>query len=140
MERTSITVKTVINASVQMVWFRWTNPDDILHWNNASEDWHTTKAVNELHIGGKFSYRMEARDGSIGFDFDGVYDKVLLHKEIAYTLGDDRKVKIVFNSLGNQTEVVQTFEAEDTNPVELQQTGWQAIMDNFKRYVERPHL
>jgi uncharacterized protein YndB with AHSA1/START domain len=140
MAQVSITVKTVINASVQMVWFRWTNPDDILRWNNASEDWHTTKAENELHIGGKFSYRMEARDGSVGFDFYGVYDQVLLNKEIRYTLGDDRKVKIVFNSLGNQTEVVQTFEAEDTNPVELQQTGWQAIMDNFKRYVEKSHL
>lgn len=136
MEKTIITVRASIRATVQKVWHKWTQPQDIVRWNHASDDWHTTKAINELHVGGRFSYRMEAKDGSMGFDFMGVYDNVILHKQIDYTLGDDRKVKITFTSVGNHTEVVQSFEPEETNPAELQRQGWQAILDNFRQYVE----
>jgi len=135
-ERTSITVQTLVNAPVSIVWMRWTNPQDIIQWNAASDDWHTTQAENNLHIGGGFSSRMEAKDGSMGFDFYGVYSNVVLHRKIEYTLGDDRRVTILFNEKENQTEVIETFEAENTNSVELQRGGWQAILDKFKKYVE----
>ena len=136
-EKTVITVETTVNAPVEKVWKIWTSPDHITQWSNASDDWHTTKAENDLRKGGKFTSRMEAKDGSMGFDFEGVYDEVKENKLIAYTLGDDRKVHITFASEGNQTLVTESFEAENMNPVEMQISGWQAIMDNFKAYVER---
>jgi uncharacterized protein YndB with AHSA1/START domain len=114
----------------------WTEPQHITQWNNASDDWHTTSATNDLRNGGIFSYRMEAKNGSFGFDFGGVYDEVKTNELIAYTMGDGRKAIIIFNSQGNATKMVETFEAETENSIELQRGGWQAILDNFKKYAE----
>ncbi len=135
-KRTAITVETTVNAPVEKVWKYWTEPEHIKKWNNASPDWHTPLAENDLKVGGKFTSRMEAKDGSFGFEFWGIYDEVTPHTYIAYTLGDDRKVSISFSGKGNETHVSETFEAEDTNPVDMQKGGWQAIMDNFKKYTE----
>ncbi|MBK6635141.1 MAG: SRPBCC family protein [Chitinophagaceae bacterium] len=135
-EKTSITVETIVQAPVEKVWECWTKPEHITGWNNASDDWHTPRAENDLRVGGKFLSRMEARDGSMGFDFSGVYDEVKPNERIAYTLDDDRKVKIVFTGNDNETTVTETFEAEKENSVELQRGGWQSILDNFKKYTE----
>jgi len=131
-----ITVETIVQAPVDQVWNFWTNPEDILHWNNASDDWHTTKAENDLQPGGKFLSRMEAKDGSVGFDFWGIYDQIIENQLIASTLGDGRKLTVSFHSLDGKTKIVEVFEAESTNPVELQRAGWQAILDNFKKQIE----
>ena len=131
-----ITVENTIHAPVAKVWEYWTKPGHIAKWSNASDDWHTPHAENDLRVGGSFSSRMEAKDGSMGFDFGGIYDAVTPNEYIEYTLGDDRKVKITFTSMGESTRVVESFEAEDTNPIEMQQGGWQAILDNFKKYTE----
>lgn len=132
----NITVETIVNAAVDIVWNAWTSPEHIIKWNNASEDWHTPRVENDLRTGGKFLSRMEAKDGSFGFDFSGVYDEVKTNELIAYTLGDDRKVSISFVRDGNTTKITETFEAESTNPIEMQKGGWQAILDNFKKYAE----
>jgi uncharacterized protein YndB with AHSA1/START domain len=132
-----ITVETTVQTSVEKVWEFWTEPTHITKWNAASDDWHTPHAENDLRVGGKFLSRMEAKDGSFGFDFGGIYDEVLLHKVIAYTLGDGRKVNITFQGQENETEVIVTFDAETENPIEFQQQGWQAILDNFKKYAEQ---
>ena len=136
MSSTNITVEATINAPVETVWQCWTQPQHIMLWNNASDDWHTTEATNDLQIGGKFSSIMAAKDGSFSFDFWGIYDAVETHKLITYTLGDGRDVQIVFNQNGNQTTVTEVFEPEDENSIELQKGGWQAILDNFKKHVE----
>ena len=135
-KKTIIKVQTIIDAPIEHVWKCWTNPEDIVHWNYASDDWHTPKAENNLRVGGSFSYRMEAKDGSMGFDFCGIYDKVFINRQIDYTLGDDRKVSITFSFLNDKTQIVEFFEAEDVNTIELQRGGWQAILDNFKKYTE----
>ena len=132
-----VTVKATVNAPVEKVWEYWTEPKHITKWNNASDDWHTPIAENDLTVGGKFLTRMEAKDGSFGFDFGGIYDEVKLNELISYTMGDGRKVTITFKANGNETEVIETFHAETSNPVEMQQAGWQAILDNFKKYVEQ---
>ncbi|MBK7969285.1 MAG: SRPBCC family protein [Bacteroidetes bacterium] len=132
-----ITVSAIVNAPIQKVWDYWTNPNHITGWNFASDDWHAPSAQNDLKVGGKFNSRMEAKDGSFGFDFEGVYDQVIPEKFIEYTLGDSRKVKIKFTSDGNTTTIEESFEAESENPVEMQQTGWQMILNNFKRYTEK---
>ena len=134
--RQVLTVQTVVDAPVEKVWEYWTNPEHLKKWNSASDDWHTTKAENDLRVGGKFSARMEAKDGSMGFDFAGIYDQVEENKYIAYTIGDGRKVAVKFSAEGNRTSVVEDFDAEETNPIEMQQYGWQAIMDSFKKYTE----
>ena len=131
-----ITVENTVNAPVAKVWEYWTKPEHITKWSNASDDWHTPHAENDLRVGGSFSSRMEAKDGSMGFDFGGIYDAVTPNEYIEYTLGDDRKVKITFTPMGESTRVVESFEAEETNPIEMQQGGWQAILDNFKKYTE----
>lgn len=131
-----IKVEATVNAPIQKVWAFWTSPEHIVNWNNASEDWHTPKAENDLHVGGKFVFTMAARDGSVSFDFNGVYDEVVENQAIEYTIEDGRKVKIAFKSVGDRTEIIETFEAENQNPPELQQAGWQAILDNFKKYTE----
>jgi len=136
LNKTIITVETTVNKPVEKVWDLWTGPEHITKWNNASDDWHTPWAENDLRVGGKFLSRMEAKDGSLGFDFEGVYDVVKLNRLIEYTLGDGRKVKINFTSQGNATRVVETFDAESTNSTEMQKVGWQAILDNFKRYAK----
>ena len=133
---TTITVETTVNAPVEKVWKYWSEPGHITKWAHASDDWHTTRAENDLRTGGKFLSRMEAKDGSFGFDFGGEYTNVEEHKTIEYTMGDGRKVKVKFEGKGGETKVVETFEAEDTNPVEMQRGGWQAILDNFKKYTE----
>jgi uncharacterized protein YndB with AHSA1/START domain len=135
-EQKNITVEATINAPIETVWQCWTEPKHIVNWNNASDDWHTTEATNDLKIGGKFSSIMAAKDGSFSFDFWGIYDAVETHKLIAYTLGDGRDVTISFSIKGNQTAVTEIFEPEDENTIELQKGGWQAILDNFKKYVE----
>ncbi len=135
-EKIVITVESTINASVEKVWECWTKPEHITKWCNASDEWHTPRAENDLREGGSFISRMEARDGSMGFDFGGVYDVVRVNAYIEYTLGDGRKVKKTFSSQGNKTRVVESFEAETTNSEEMQKAGWQAILDNFKKYAE----
>ncbi|MNM84714.1 hypothetical protein D3C81_968100 [compost metagenome] len=134
---TKVTVQAVIQAPVEKVWSYWTEPEHITKWNQASDDWHAPRAENDLRAGGTFLTRMEAKDGSMGFDFGGVYDEVKTHEFISYTLGDGRRVEITFAAEGQGTKVVETFDAESTHPVEFQQAGWQAIMDNFKMYVEQ---
>jgi len=134
--KTNITVEASVNAPVKKVWDYFTMPEHITKWNNASDDWHTPRAENDLRTGGNFNYRMEAKDGSFGFDFGGVYDEVETNKSIEYTMGDGRKVKVSFSENGNATAISETFEAETQNSIELQRTGWQAILNNFKKYVE----
>ncbi len=131
-----IIIKAIIEAPVKKVWNYWTDPNHIIHWNYASDDWHTPRAENDLRVGGKFLYRMEAKDGSNGFDFTGKYNKVDRYKQIEYALDDGRKVQVSFVSKGNATVVTENFEAEQINSIEMQQTGWQAILSNFKKYVE----
>ena len=135
-EKTIITVQATIQAPVEKVWDCWTNPKHIVQWNAASDDWHTPKAENDLRTGGKFTSRMEAKDGSMGFDFEGVYDEVKINERIVYTIGDGRQVQIAFDSNGNETTVTERFEAENTHTIEQQQFGWQSILHNFKKYVE----
>lgn len=134
--KTVITVQTTINAPVEKVWEYWTKPGHITKWNSASDDWHTPRAENDLRVGGNFSSRMEARDGSMGFDFGGTYDDVKNNEYIEYTMGDGRKVKVNFSGNDKTTTVVESFDAESTNSVEMQKGGWQAILDNFKKYTE----
>jgi len=131
-----ITVKATIHTRVEKVWKFWSQPEHIKKWNNASPDWHTPIAENDLRTGGKFLSRMEAKDGSFGFDFEGVYDEVTEHRYIHYTLGDGRTVSITFESDENETKITETFDPENQNPVEMQQAGWQMILDNFKKYTE----
>ena len=133
----AITVQTTVNAPIAMVWNHWTAPTHIVNWNHASDDWHTPKANNDLRPGGRFVYTMAAKDGSFSFDFCGSYDEVIEHQRIAYTTDDDRKVVITFEAIDNQTKIIETFEAESVNSLELQQGGWQAILDNFKKYTEQ---
>lgn len=131
-----ITVETPVKAPVEKVWKLFTAPEHITKWNNASEDWHTPAAQNDLKVNGRFVYRMEAKDGSFGFDFGGVYNEVKPNEAIAYTMDDGRKAKISFINSGKETKVVETFEAEAENSLDLQQGGWQSILNNFKNYVE----
>jgi uncharacterized protein YndB with AHSA1/START domain len=132
----TVTVASYVSVPVDRVWEYWTNPEHIKQWNNASPDWHTPKAENDLRNGGKFSARMEAKDGSFGFDFGGTYDEVKKNELIRYTMGDGRKVEVKFTPNGAVTLIEENFDAEQTNPVEMQRTGWQAILDNFKKYAE----
>jgi uncharacterized protein YndB with AHSA1/START domain len=111
-------------------------PEHITKWNNASDDWHTPRAENDLRVGGRFTSRMEAKDASFGFDFGGVYDEVKNNEVISYTMDDDRKLTIIFSYTGDETIVTEIFEAESQNPVEIQRGRWQAILNNFKKYAE----
>ena len=136
-EQSTITVETTVTAPVEKVWTLWSQPEHITKWNSPSDDWHTPRAENDLRVGGNFTSRMEAKDGSFGFDFGGTYDAVRDNEHIAYTLGDGRKVTIDFTPDGDTTRVVETFDPESENTREMQQAGWQAILDNFKKYAER---
>ena len=131
-----IEVRTTVSAPIEKVWKYWTQPEHIIKWMSASDGWHTPFSENDLRVGGKFLSRMEAKDGSFGFDFSGIYDEVKLNEIISYTIGDGRKVKITFIDEGNKTEIIEAFGAESTNSIEQQQQGWQAILDNFKKYTE----
>ena len=131
-----ITVETVVHAPIDAVWRAWTTPADIVQWNAASDDWHTTTATVDLRAGGDFSSRMEAKDGSVGFDFAGTYTKVEPHKLIESAFGD-RTMQVEFETAADGVIVRETFDAETTHPEEMQRAGWQAILDNFKRHVEQ---
>ena len=133
---TRITVEALANAPVEKVWKTWNTPADIMQWNAADPSWHSPRSENDLRIGGKFKHRMEAKDGSFGFDFEGVYDNVELHKEISYTMPDGRKVTTLFAEQNGKTRIETTFDAETENDPEFQKQGWQAILNNFVRYVE----
>ena len=133
----TIRVQAVISAPVEKVWKLYTEPEHVIKWNNPSNDWHTPRAENDLKVGGKFHYRMEAKDGSSGFDFDGIYEQIRTNELIMYSLTDGRKVEVTFTKNNDtRTKIATTFEAESTNPIEMQRNGWQAILDNFKKYVE----
>lgn len=134
--KTSITVETQVKATIEKVWDSWTNPKHITQWNQASPDWHTPYAENDLRVGGLFKSTMAAKDGSMSFDFWGTYTNVIPHHLIEYTMGDDRKAKIIFEEKGSEVKVIETFEAEGVNSVELQRGGWQAILDSFKKHTE----
>jgi uncharacterized protein YndB with AHSA1/START domain len=134
--REKISIQIVVKASLQSVWEKWTTPKDIIQWNHASEDWHTTEAVNDLRPGGCFSYRMEAKDGSVGFDFSGVHNTIERNERIKSTLDDGRSLTVIFKRIGNSIEITETFEADNENPIELQRLGWLAILNNFGKYVE----
>lgn len=137
---TAITIEAMINAPVEKVWKCWSEPKHILKWYFASTDWHAPEAENDLRVGGKFKTKMAAKDGSFSFDFGGEYTEVDEYIKIDYTLEDNRKVKILFEENGLTTRVIETFDPENENPLELQKGGWQAILNNFKLYVESKGL
>jgi uncharacterized protein YndB with AHSA1/START domain len=134
--KTSVTIECTVQAPVEKVWRFWTEPEHICNWNYASQDWHTPWAKTDMKVGGRFVARMEARNGSAGFDFGGTYEAIVPNKYVEYTMDDGRRVKVTFSGNERETRVVENFEAEDTNPVEMQRNGWQSILDNFKRYTE----
>jgi uncharacterized protein YndB with AHSA1/START domain len=131
-----ITVETVVDAQPNAVWDAWNNPADIKQWNSAQDDWHTTRSSVDLREGGKFMSRMEAKDGSVGFDFEGTYTRVVPHQAVEYRMSDGREVQVEFSETADGVRVRETFDAETENSPELQRTGWQAILDNFRRHVE----
>ncbi|MBE0539061.1 MAG: SRPBCC family protein [Ignavibacterium sp.] len=136
MSNTKITIEAEISADAKKIWGYYNKPEHITKWNSALDEWHCPSAENDLRVGGKLKSRMEAKDGSVGFDFEAVYDEVINEKKIVYTIADGRQVVTNFENLGNMTKVTTTFEAENENPVEMQRAGWQSILDNFKKYVE----
>lgn len=131
-----ITVKTIVDAPIAEVWDCWSMPKHIVQWTFASDDWESPVAENDLRTGGKFMTRMQSKDGTQGFDFKGEYTDVKVHKLIEYVMDDGRQVSIQFENIGSQTGITETFDAESENPAEMQRDGWQAILNNFKKYVE----
>lgn len=131
-----ITIETNVKADLDAVWTAWNNPEDIKKWNAASDDWHTPGSTVDLREGGKFTSRMEAKDGSAGFDFEGTYTRVEPQKLIEYKMSDDREVSIEFSETADGVLVKETFDAETENDPEMQRAGWQSILDNFAKYVE----
>lgn len=136
MDMEKINIESVIRANSSKVWKYWTEPEHIVNWNFASDEWCCPKAENELKEGGEFSYTMAAKDNSMSFDFKGVFSRIDKGKQINYLLGDGRTVEIQFIEVGDHTKVIEVFEAEKINSLEMQKSGWQAILDNFKKYVE----
>jgi len=131
-----ISIETTVTKSIEKVWKYYTGVEHIVNWNFASDDWHCPKASNDLKSGGKFSSTMAAKDGSFSFDFEGIYDEVINHKLISYTMADGRQVETHFENINDSVKVTTIFDAEDTNSVDMQKNGWQAILENFKLYVE----
>jgi uncharacterized protein YndB with AHSA1/START domain len=131
-----ITIETAMRASLNEVWEAWSSPDDIKHWNTASDDWHTPQSTVDFREGGKFLSRMEAKDGSVGFDFEGTFTRIVPNKHIEYRMSDGREVKVDFVEHDDGVHVKTVFDAESENSPEMQRMGWQAISDNFGRYVE----
>ena len=131
-----ITIASHAKAPIDAVWRAWNNPADIMQWNAASPDWHTTRSTVDLREGGKFLSRMEAKDGSFGFDFEGIYSRVVPNKVIEYAMPDGRQVEVEFTERAGGVDIRSTFDAETQNPPEMQREGWQAILDNFVRHVE----
>lgn len=136
MSESKVTIEATISADTNKVWDFWTQPEHIVNWNFAVEDWQCPKAENDLRPGGKYMARMEAKDGSFGFDFEAVYDEVVDQKKIAYTMTDGRQAITTFENEGGVTKVTTAFDPEGQNPVEFQKQGWQAILNNFKKYAE----
>ena len=136
LEKTTITVDATINAPVEKVWEIWNDPKHIMQWCTASDDWHAPYAENDLRKGGKFKTTMAAKDGSMRFDFEGVYTTVSPNKTIEYTISDGRRVRVLFSGQGSETKITETFEAESIHPIEMQRGGWQAILDSFKAHTE----
>lgn len=135
MEKTKIIVSATINASIEKVWDYYTNPKHITQWNFADVSWHCPSAINDMRIGGTYKARMEAKDGSFGFDFEAVYTAIQNHKSFTCEFGG-RSSTVTFNKKENQTEVLVAFDPETENPIEMQRAGWQAILNNFKKYAE----
>ncbi len=136
MAKSKIQIEATISTTLPKIWQYWTEPNHITKWNFATPDWCCPRASNDLRVGGKYSARMEAIDGSFGFDFEAIYEEVIDQKSIAYTLSDGRKVITSFEQLGTVTKVTTVFDAENQNPVEMQKSGWQSILNNFKKYAE----
>lgn len=136
MERTKIIVEATINVETNKVWNYCTKPEHITNWNFANDEWQCPKAESDLTVGGKYFTRMEAKDGSFGFDFEAIYDEVIDQKKITYTMTDGRQSTTTFENLSGTTKVITIFDAENSNPIEMQQQGWQAILNNFKKYAE----
>ena len=131
-----IAIEQVVNRNRSDVWRLFNEPKHIVNWNFASDDWCCPSAEADLSVGGRLCYRMEAKDGSFGFDFEAIYDEVIHEAKVAYTMTDGRKAETTFEDLGGSTRVSTTFDAEQENPAEMQRAGWQAILDNFKKYAE----
>ena len=131
-----ISVSATINADVKKVWDYYTNPEHITKWNYADPSWQCPSASNDMRVGGKYSARMEAKDGSFGFEFEATYNEIAEGKSFTYTMPDNREVNVVFDGDADKTVINVTFDAENQNPVEMQKNGWQAILDNFKKYTE----
>ena len=136
MSTTNVTIEATIAAPADKVWEYWTSPEHITKWNFATDDWCCPSAENDLRVGGTYKARMQAKDGSFGFDFEAVYDEVTEHKKITYTMGDGRVATTIFENLNGSTRLSTTFDAETEHDVEIQRSGWQAILDNFKKYTE----
>jgi uncharacterized protein YndB with AHSA1/START domain len=136
MKKIKITVQATVLADSKKVWDYYTNPKHITQWNFADPSWHCPSAENNMHVGGKYSARMEAKDGSFGFDFEAIYRELIVGEKFIYDMLDGREASITFKNLGDKTEVIITFDAETENPIELQKGGWQAILNNFKQYTE----
>ena len=137
MKSNKITVETLVPLPVEKVWRYWTGAEHIKNWNFATPEWHTPSAENDLREKGKFSYRMEAKDGSSGFDFSGEYQEIEHHRHIKYTLSDGREVRIHFKPVENATFIEETFDPDSAHSTELQRDGWQAILENFRKYAEK---
>jgi uncharacterized protein YndB with AHSA1/START domain len=133
---TQITVSTLVEAPIETVWKCWTNPDHIMEWNHASDDWHCPAATNDLRVDGQFSFTMSANDGSVSFDFEGTYTDIVEYINIEYTIIGGRKVSILFEETDQGVHITETFDAEDEHPIAMQQAGWQAILENFRKCVE----
>lgn len=136
MSKTPITIQADIKAPIEKVWQYWNTPIHINKWAFASDDWEASNAENDIQTGGKFKTTMSAKDKSASFDFEGVYTNVTEHEKIAYNMSDGRHVEILFTQTPDGVHVVETFDPEDENPIEMQREGWQAILNNFKKYTE----
>ena len=135
-EKNFTTVMTSVNADVEKVWEYWTNPKHIVQWNHASDDWHTPKAVNHVKVGAHFNFTMAAKDGSMNFDFEGTYIDVKHLQKISFAIVGGRKVHVLFAPIDGKITIVESFEPEHANSIEMQKSGWQSILDNFKKHVE----
>lgn len=135
-EQAKIKIEAIVNAPVEKVWELWNNPADIVQWNSADPGWHTPRSENDLRVNGKFKHRMEAKDGSFGFDFEGIYTKVVLYKEISYVMADGRTATTLFIGEAGKTALITFFDPETEHDLEVQRQGWQAILNSFVRYAE----
>lgn len=136
MEIARINIEVMVSADSKKVWDSWTKPEHIVKWNYADDGWHCPNAKNDLRVGGKYLARMEAKDGSFGFDFEAIYDEIIYQEKITYTMSDGRKATTTFDSLNGKTRISTAFDAEKENSIEMQKNGWQAILNNFAKYVE----